>query len=245
MITTPASYWANRSSQPNTASLALVSGSAQAAYYAGASADYNVAGNALSLQQWVKHTALGGTQVYQGQFDFSVNQESYTCYYVNSGGDRLRFRLEDPAGLQDYVQWAIAPPVGAWAHYTFVWDGTLTVATGSMALYVNGVSAGAPAILTANNIVSLKASTAQYAVGAWTGGAAPASYFNGLIDEPRIWTKVLTGPEILANYLTQIDPATANLYRYCRFNNDYTELVAGKNLTGLNAPTFSADVPFS
>ena len=224
----------------------LSSAASQNCAYGGPPADYNIAGNEMSLQQWVKHTTIGGgtTQVYQGQFDFFTGQESYAAYYRDSGGSRLRIRITDPAGLQDFVEWPHIPTVGVWEHYTFVWDGTLTVATGSLKLYIAGVDQGAPTIFTANNITSLKASTSAYSVGSFSDGAAAGSYLDATIDEVRVWNVALTGPDILANYNVQIPGATAGLFAYSRFNNDYVEEVSGKNLTPANAPVFTADVPF-
>lgn len=242
-------FWRGAAVGPNTASLLLDLASSQYAQYLGAAADYNIGGTGLTLMQWVKHTALGGTQVYQGQFDFTSNEESYAAYYVDSGGDQLRFRLENPAGLQDFVQWAHTPPAGApfgagWDHYAFVWDGTLTIATGSMKLYIDAVDQGAPAALTTNNIIALKASTARYAVGAWNATSAAQGFMNGFLDETRVYQATLTQPEIAAIMNSQAAGVPAP-YHHFLWNNDFVDAEAGADLTGVNGAGFSVDVPFA
>ena len=73
-------------------------------------------------------------------------------------------------------------PVNAWTHIAFTYDGT------TQRLYVNGTQvatkATTGAIQTTNNPL-------------WIGGNQPyGEYFNGLIDEVRVYSRALSQSEI-------------------------------------------------
>lgn len=249
MIGLPATVIAS-GADPNTASLDLDQGSSQAAYVTNADkTNINVPGDKLTLEFWLKFVVHVGTQVFAGVFDFAANEESFAAYYALSAGDQMRFRLENAAGAQDYVQWSLTPTAGVWEHWAFVWDGALTVATGSMKLYKNGVDQGAPAQLTVNNITALKNSTSPWVVGAFgdSGAQEPGSdFYDGQIDEMRLWHTARTQPEIADNMSKQLSGAEPGLVAYYRYNGDLLDRTANANdATPFNGPlVFPADVPF-
>lgn len=223
----------------NTAALALNSSLSQCAIYPGPSADYAIGGTEFTLEQWVRHPNLGGIQGYQGAGG------SFQCWRHNGFAPEARININGAFSAVDQVGWDFVPVANEYIHTAFTWDGTLTVGTGALKFFINGVDQGAPATVFVNDgVAALSAPTSTYTVGSWNGGAS--AYFNGLIDEVRLWTVARTGPEILANYNREIDPATLGLRNYFQWNGDvYTDVASGFNLVGVNAPVFSTIVPFA
>jgi len=76
---------------------------------------------------------------------------------------------------------------GLWQHLAAVWNGTTT------SLYVDGAAVASSVVQTAGSVLSL-APTGPLRIGAnvATGG----NYFSGQIDDFRIYSRALTGPEI-------------------------------------------------
>ncbi len=67
-----------------------------------------------------------------------------------------------------------------------------------MKIYINGVQDTVTATAPAGGIY---ASNANLHIGAWQyGSAARSTYFNGTIDEVKIWNRALTEDEIKAEY---------------------------------------------
>ena len=69
-------------------------------------------------------------------------------------------------------------------------------------------------------------------------------FCDGHFDELRIWTDIRTAQEISDNYQTELVGNEANLVGYWKFNNDLTDETSNSyDLTGVNSPTFSTDIP--
>jgi glucose/arabinose dehydrogenase/chitodextrinase len=149
-------------------------------------ASLNLTG-AMTLSAWIKPTATqsGWRTILQRQAD---------AYFLDAGGDAaLR-----PAGggtlgtSTQYVSGPTANPVDAWTHLALTYDGA------TLRLYVNGTQAAtraaAGAIQTTTNPL-------------WIGGNSPyGEYFQGLIDEVRVYDRALTPTEIQTDLNTPIVP---------------------------------------
>lgn len=68
--------------------------------------------------------------------------------------------------------------------------------------------------------------------------------YYGLIDEVRFWSDERTNDEIADNYQNQIDPASAGLIAYYRFNNGGTDETSNDNDLTASGATYSTTVPF-
>lgn len=182
----------------NKRSLRLLAASTQTASITNAAqTGLSMSGDKLTVMFDVMHLSLptASTHVYGGKFDFSTNNEEYVCYIADSGGFQIRFRLENPAGLQDFVQWTYTPPTLVRQHFAFVWDGALTIATGSMKWYLDGIDQGAPGALTTNNITALKNGTSPFVIGAWGNFTQPA---NMRTQNWGVYAAALTAEQIAA-----------------------------------------------
>ncbi|MDR7371775.1 HYR domain-containing protein [Flavobacterium aquidurense] len=106
---------------------------------------------------------------------------------------------------------------GRWVHVAI----TRAKTSGLMQIYINGVL---DASYTQGNHNSLNASASLY-LGTILG-AAPANFYNGLLDEVRIWNYVRSTQEIQANYKSLVpnnaadatNPTTKYLINYYSFN---------------------------
>ena len=101
---------------------------------------------------------------------------------------------------------------------------------GTMQLYVNGLPEGAP--LPVKTLWTLGN---QFVVGSTTGGGA--TFFNGQIDELRIWNKVRTAEEIKSSYANTLALPQDGLIASYNFDEGTagavnTGLLSLKNLTG-------------
>jgi hypothetical protein len=249
MIGLGARFWQQSAVAPNTNSLSLDSSLTQSARWGGANNEFSIGGTTLSMEQWLKHTDLSGTwQVYQAVWSgFGAGAaHSYACGYEIGEPGSFFLWLEDATGFQDIVGWTGAPAPGVWTHYAFTWDAAL-VGLDRFHFLINGVDQGVPDVVTTNDgIVDLAPAATPYTIGDFSSASILAASLNGLTDESRLWTTARSAAEVLANYNKQIDPATAGLRDYYQWNGSvYTDVTAGRNLAGVNAPVFSVDVPFA
>jgi glucose/arabinose dehydrogenase/fibronectin type 3 domain-containing protein len=148
-------------------------------------------GGSMTLEGWVKPTASqsGWRTVLQRQTD---------AYYLNasSGAGALR-----PAGGGTFGSGSsgtlIGPtaiPVNSWTHEALTYDGT------TMRLYINGVEAASKPQTGA-----VQSSTNPL----WIGGNTPyGEYFQGLLDEIRVYKRALTPSEIQSDMNTSLVPTT-------------------------------------
>ena len=169
--------------------------------------------NSFTIEYWVKSTQASpsGTQWYQGNGIVDVEVGGGTTDF---GTVLLNNKLAFGVGNPDItIQSTTSINTGNWIHVAATWDGT----TGEMKLYINGV---------------LEAST----IGATGTRSAPPSirigsiqtginYFNGTIDELRIWNSVRSQSDIQSNMNSEIG-TSSSLVEYYRFNQG--------NLNGTN-----------
>jgi len=101
-------------------------------------------------------------------------------------GSLLKGRAETNGGRRDVT--TPLPALNSWVHVAVVFDGT------SLTIYLNGVEensitfSSTTLLQTTDELcISKRVGTNQY-------------YFNGLIDDVRVYTRALSGPEILALY---------------------------------------------
>ena len=143
----------------------------------------------LSLETWLFSTCNTGK--YRGlitKFGFT----SARAYQLAlDGQNHVAFHLSDNGGdlSHEFVLYSTpyTVPVNTWVHVAATYDGAV------MRLYVNGAE-------KANKIYAggIAATTARLALGASDEGSG--QYFCGVLDEPRVYARVLTAAEILQHY---------------------------------------------
>ena len=132
--------------------------------------------SAMTLSAWIQPTAAqsGWRTIMQRETD---------AYFLNaSNGDRAAapcgrwdLRWREPAGIGGPT----ANPVNAWTHVALTYDGS------TLRLYVNGTQVATHAGAAARSRPPTNP--------LWIGGNSPyGEYFQGLIDEVRVYNRALT-----------------------------------------------------
>lgn len=71
------------------------------------------------------------------------------------------------------------------------------------------------------------------------------NFLNGLVDDVRVWSNVQTAGQIFANNTAQLTGREGGLAAYYTLNSVATDLTPNaNNLTLVNSPTYSTNVPF-
>lgn len=145
-----------------------------------------------------------------------------------------------PVSWVEALSNANAVTLNNWTHIAGTYDGQ------NLKLYING------ALIAATPFTGTIVPTGDYLpkVGRLSDGGMPASrYWNGKLDEIRIWHRSLSAAELTANKSKHIDAATANgLVGYWRFNDGPAttadDLSTSNNNLTLSSTTWATLVPF-
>jgi len=201
--------------------------------------------SALTLEAWVKLESQPATNanflfiskdgtasdVNRG-YSFSYNNISDTYY--------LRLFVSEATDVSDYDTLQVVSPLSTdtWTHVAVSW----LASTKTAKFYVNGSQVGSDAV--GSNVSSLYNNATPFTIGAWTFNN-PYSYFDGLMDEARVWSDVRTESEIADNMEVDISSSEAGLVSYWKFeDNLLDENANNNNLSNNGTATFSTDVPF-
>ena len=144
----------------------------------------------MTVEAWVKPAALSAWQAVvnkeqPGNVTYGVwansdtNQPAAIIYPSGGTGESI---ARGPGQLA----------AGTWTHLAATYDGT------TLKLYVNGALASSLAVTG-----SIASSTSPLRIG---GNSIWGEYFNGLIDDVRIYSRALAQPEIQTDMNTPVDP---------------------------------------
>jgi fibronectin type 3 domain-containing protein len=136
--------------------------------------------NDFTIAAWVYPTA---NNLWARLFDFGTGTDNY-MFLAPSNGTSIRFAIRTPtAGEQQLTSTALA--TGAWSHVA------VTLSGNTATLYVNG------AAVATNPGMTLKPSSLGITTRNWIGRSQFADpFFNGKVDEFRIYSRALNAPEI-------------------------------------------------
>ena len=140
----------------------------------------------FTIEAWVK---LNSTANWCRIFDFGNNTTSYMFLTPQNGStSRLRFGITtSSSGGEQQINGPAALAAGVWYHVAVTLNGNTGI------LYLNGVAVGT------NNAITLKPSSLGSTVNNYLGRSQWSDpYFNGLMDEFRIYNVALSAAEIAA-----------------------------------------------
>lgn len=229
----------------STHSLDLESGSSQFAFITNANATgLNITGD-MTIEAWVKpesYSSGGSVIASKDTFSSTANDRQYIFYIMEGGAD---------SGKLSFVYWAtgnsnettfrtnsVVLTIGMWSHVAVTIDVSATTAV----FYVNGSVVASTKI--GGTATSIGSTTVNFNIGKRNGTST--LYFDGIIDDVRVWDDIRTAQEIQDNMLVELQGNESNLVGYWKLNNSYLDETANNNdLTSSGSPVFSTDIPFS
>jgi hypothetical protein len=174
----------------------------------------------FTIEYWVKTLSTGttGAQWYNGHSIVDNEIGGVTSDFGTSlMGSKLAFGIGGPdttiLSTSDINN-------GTWNHVAVTWKQS----TGQMQLYINGV-------LESTGTSSTAARTAANFIKIGTSNNF-GSYFNGDVDELRIWNVVLSEEDIVATKDCELQPNQTNLLAYYKFNQGF-DLINNASVTTL------------
>ncbi|HVZ24710.1 MAG TPA: LamG domain-containing protein [Sediminibacterium sp.] len=162
--------------------------------------------NNLTLEAWIYPTGPGGDATQGGMI---INKEN--SYEIARWGDgTIQYAFSANGTGSDWVGWintGLVAPQDQWTHVAMVKSGT------AITIYINGVAS-----FTANNApATLTANTYNLRIGHRSVGASP--YFQGYLDEIRLWNTARTSAEIKNNlFNSRLSNNATGLVAYYRMN---------------------------
>jgi len=227
----------------NTYALHVDRSSSQYAYHSDNSA-FDVAGN-LTIEAWVKLDNAPPTNeqytIVSKLHGGSASNRSYQLSYLDvSGTKKIRFSIADASSNTNHEDFTYTLTPGAWYHIAAVYTAT----SSNFQIFVNGSSIGS---LT-GTITAIGNSTVDFAIGMLydNPGNTPLYFFNGAIDDVRIWNTARSSANIAAYKDKELVGNESGLVAYYKFNNSYTDVTSsGNTLTAVNVPTFTTSSAFT
>jgi glucose/arabinose dehydrogenase len=145
----------------------------------------------MTLEAWVRPVALSGwTTVVMKERTGGL---AYTLYASDNTGRPPAGYIRRSSDVRAVGTSAI--PLNAWTHLASTYDGA------NLRVYVNGALAGTTAVTGA-----VGATTSPLRIG---GNAVWGEYFNGLIDEVRVYNRALSAAEVQSDMNTAVAPGFA------------------------------------
>lgn len=204
--------------------------------------------DSITVEAWVNATAFGITSAQNSivcKHGWSQGEAGYVLRLGGSG--QLSFNLAGldingiPVSWVDNVSPTATLTTATWYHVAGTFDGN------NSKIYVNGVLKGT--VPFTGTIVS---SPYPLNIGHLSDPGQPADrFFNGYIDEVKIWNRALSQAELQANMNVQMDTSVAHtgLVSYWRMNNGtgatVTDLSTGGHNGATSGTTWSTTVPFN
>jgi len=150
---------------------------------------------------------------------------------------QLRVGISTDGTAEEFLAKAASLSAAQTNHIAVSWDASDHEAE----FMLDGVSLGT----SIGAATSINNNASKAAIGADFNNAA-RNFFDGKIDEVRVWNTERTAAQIYSNRDVYVATTSAGLVAWWKLNNGYTDAHANANdLTGQNTPTFATDVPFS
>lgn len=149
---------------------------------------------------------------------------------------QLRLGLSNDGTAEEFLARNATITTDSWIHVGVSWDASDHEAE----FFQDGASLGS----SVGAFTAINNNASRFAVGADFNNT-PRNFFDGLIDEPRVFNTERTQAQISANKAVYISATTTGLVFWSKFNNNYDDVTGTNTLAGVNSPTFSTNVPFS
>lgn len=167
-------------------------------------------GQHMTISAWVYDNALGTNQVVAAQWTLNTDtawilQTSYTS------SDRLVFFVSNAVNDigSNYIATNAVWTASVWHHVVVVYDGTLSTATDRAKIYIDGVLQ--TVTMTGTIPSTLRDSGAPLQLSRMFDPGTGNRYFNGKIDEFKLFDRSFSSDEVKAEYDAGVAGNTAGL----------------------------------
>lgn len=192
--------------------------------YAADSASLSITGD-FTLEMWVKFESLptpasGDVWTFFSKYRTDTANRSYLWFFRADIGPQYRIKLllsNDGTALEtEEVDWT--PSTGTWYHVAVSYDNA-----GSVKFYVDGAQQGST---QTTSIASVYDGNARGVIGANNTESGATEFFDGVIDDVRVWNVVRTQSEIDNNKSVELVGNETNLVAYWPFETTLGASVA-------------------
>jgi hypothetical protein len=183
-------------------------------------------GQAFSLELWCFPTATAGNKfgsiVNKGDGASGGSARSYELRWTPDNMISFNLFMERASDMPDFIALQAPLPSNQWTHVAATFSG----ATGTAALYTNGVLANEVTNLLGRQIRQ----TSLPLVLGWTP-TFPDTYASGFLDEVRVWAVARTANDIMTDLGCMLTGVEPGLSGYWSFASDTFEDGSGHGLT--------------
>ncbi len=139
--------------------------------------------NDFTISTWIKPTT---SSTWARVFDFGMDTNSNMFLTTKNGSDgKFRFAIKSNDGAEQRINTTIAPTNGDWTHVAVTLNNSVGI------LYIDGVEVGR------NDAITITPSTLGKTIKNYIGKSQwPDPYFNGAIDDFKIYNRALSSTEI-------------------------------------------------
>lgn len=206
---------------------------------------------------------ITGDFTFEGWFNFeSLPAEGDSMFFLSKGENGVshsyEWGLENDSGTYKLfttlhftsssayiIEKEFTPSTATWNHLAVTYDSS----EHSLQYYVNGWKYGNPLDTV---ITSIYDDVTDFYIGASEGISGEYGFFDGKIDDVKIWDKVKTQEEIDGQKAREIIGNEDNLLAYWKFNRNHyddstnygSDVEYNNDLVLVNSPQYSDTVPF-
>lgn len=197
-------------------------------------------GTAVALDSVITTTATNPPGYTSSRGSNSILYATEDTELGASDGYALKLDISSDGDTTTTASKPISIVTDKWQHVAAKFD-----ATGyEIELFLDGTSLGT---VSTGAISSIHDNASTYQIGMYKDGTGTAAgFFDGLIDEAKVWARAITTAEIALGLKNLINTASSGLKGYWKLEGDYTDASGNSNtLTASGSPVFSTDIPFS
>ncbi len=179
------------------------------------SSSLNIHNSDITLESWIQLSSVPSTGVvYEilGKYQDDNNNKQYALEIGNTGSHvTLSMDISTTGGNDNRLFYNLDPVIGTWYHVA----GSYNHVTGAITLYVNGSQVASSTIATGGPFNA--GANADLGIGSTNAKNNTSGFFDGVIDEVRIWNTARTATQIANNYNHELTGSESGLMAYYPF----------------------------